>query len=35
MIEFLTAWPDHWGWAWMLVGLTGNIVVIIAMEAKQ
>jgi hypothetical protein len=27
MAHFLSSWLD-WGWAWMLIGLTGNIVIV-------
>ena len=27
MVEFLTAWYDHWGWLWMIVGLLGFVVI--------
>lgn len=34
MTGFLLAWLD-WGWAWMLVGLAGYIVVVAVIEGSQ
>lgn len=28
--DFLNAWLDHWGWLWMIVGLSGWVVIMAA-----
>lgn len=28
MYEFLDSWVHHWGWLWMLIGLSGWIVIV-------
>jgi len=30
MMDFLNAWLHDWGWLWMLIGLLGNLVIVVA-----
>jgi hypothetical protein len=32
MSGFLDAWFHHWGWAWMIVGLLGCVVIMITFD---
>jgi hypothetical protein len=32
VISFLDSWAHHWGWAWMIIGLLGNLVAVFYLD---